>query len=361
MPNNKIKVCYILPKFDLNTDTHYFYLYDFVERATEELDIFLLIEKNFSDINYFKNVKKIYCQKFSKQPLRFLENFIILFRIRTQGYNNFYVHYSYISAFNSSIIARFTRARTFYWNCGLLWLFGRDIFFEIVLRAVNYLVTGVSILKHGYMEHYRLKAEKVKIMPNWVDLDRFKAIDTSPLFSKYSLENGKKYILFVHRLSKRKGVHYISKIAQNFINNPEIKFLVAGDGPDKNKLVEEIKNLGNVVLLGKVPNSDIPGLMKISKLFFMPSEEEGFPRVLLEAMATGLPYVAFAVGGVREISSASQQEYICPLGDTDTMSFNIKKILGDEGIQQKLIESNYQQVLSYDISKAIKIFIGLFK
>ncbi len=229
--SSEIKLCYILPKFDLETDTHYFYLYDFINEVSKELNLSLIIEKSKSDISFFKDIKNIYIQKFSWKPLRCLENFILILWNRIRGYNNFYVHYSYIGAFNAGLISRLTKARAFYWNCGMMWLFGKNKFLKVVLNMVNFLVTGVDALKEGYCHNYNISPDKIKIMPNWVDLDRFQNIDTKAFLNKYNLDNNKKYILFVHRLAKRKGAHYIVPVA-NGLKDLDVEFLIAGDGPN---------------------------------------------------------------------------------------------------------------------------------
>ncbi|MFA6466922.1 MAG: glycosyltransferase family 4 protein [Patescibacteria group bacterium] len=349
------KICYVLPNFDLNIDTHYFYLYDFINEVAKDLELTLLIEKSNSDISFFKNVHKIYQQKFSWKPLRVIENFLLLFWIRLAGVKNYYIHYSYISAINATVIARLSGARTFYWSCGMMWLFARDRALEFILKSINYLVTGVETLKAGYIEHYNITQDRIKIMPNWVDLARFTNIDSTKVLEKYKLNSKGLYILFVHRLAKRKGAHYIAQLAKD---NPEYKFLIAGDGPYKEDLEKEIKDLNNVIILGKVPNKDIPSLMKISKLFFMPSEEEGFPRVLLEAMAAGLPYVAYDIGGVREISSPEQQKYI--VSGVSNMDRAIKSILSSEEEYNKLKQANLEQVKQFDIKIVKDKFSRLF-
>lgn len=354
MSDDKKKICYILPKFDLNIDTHYFYLYDFINEVAKDLNLVLLIEKSNSDIIFFKNVNKIYIQKFSWTPLRIIENFLLLLWIRLQGVKNFYIHYSYISAFNSSLIARLSGAKTFYWSCGMMWLFGKDKFLEIVLKLANYLVTGLDALKLGYIEHYGISASKAKIMPNWIDLNRFTNVDVDLIYNKYKLNKDSEYIIFVHRLAKRKGAHHIARLAKD---NRELKFIIVGDGPYKENLEKEIKDLDNVILLGKVPNTDVPGLMKISKLLFMPSEEEGFPRVLLESMAAGLPYTAFDIGGVREISSSEQQEYI--VDDARAMDTAINNILNNH-VHDKLKQANLEHVKQFDIMVVRNKFIELF-
>jgi glycosyltransferase involved in cell wall biosynthesis len=360
MDSKKIKVCYILPKFDLNIDTHFFHLYYFINLAAKYCDLSLIIESSKSDLSFFKDAKNIYVQRFSWPLFRFFENLFLVILMRLKGYNIFYIHYSYISAFNAGLISRVTGAKSFYWNCGLAWKYKRDRALAIVLKMVNYLVTGVEVLKKGYSENYNISQDKIKIMPNWVDSERFSDVSTDDIYEKYNLEKNKIYILFIHHLSERKGAHYIVDVAKEFIGQANVEFLVAGDGPYKEKLEENIKkeNLQNVKLLGKVPNKIVQILMKVSKIFFMPSEEEGFPRVLLEAMISGLPYVASDVGGVREISTKEQQDFIYNIGDIKGMISGIKKLLDDNSLYEELKRVNLENVKRFDIKEVVQIFVN---
>jgi len=344
------KICYLLPFFDLNTDSHYYHLYGFIDKVAENRDVFLVIEKGQSDISYFKNVKHIYIQKFSLLPLRIMENFFIALKARLTGYEKFYIHYSYISAINASIICRLTGGKTWYWNCGMMWLFKKDVFNQFMLKAtfhlINFLVTGAEVLKDGYAENYSIPKEKIMIMPNWIDQCRFnKKFNRDEILKKFNLEENKKYILFVHRLAERKGANYIAKIARNF--DKDTIFLVAGDGPYRENLIKDIEEykLINVKLLGKISNALVPELMSISDVFLMPSEEEGFPRVLIEAMASGLPYVASDIGGVREISPKIEQKYVYPVGNTEKFTSGIKDILssGKEPFFSKSLKSKSEE------------------
>ena len=56
-------------------------------------------------------------------------------------------------------------------------------------------------------------------------------------------------------------------------------------------------------MVGSIPNHQLPAFYAAATVFVLPSESEGFPRVLLEAMAAELPVVAYDVGGVRDIAA----------------------------------------------------------
>lgn len=359
----KEKVCYILPFFDPGTDTHYYHLYDFIEHAARELDIFLIIERKPSDVSFFKNVTRIEFQK-TAIPLRIFENAYLILKARVLGYKKFYIHYSFLSAINSSLVVRAFGGKNWYWSCGMMWLFKKDrlnqFLWKFTLNIVQHLVTGTDSMADNYSIHYGVKRDTVRIMPNWIDIERFRITDKKKeTLEKFSLSADKKYVLFVHRLAERKGAHYIVPLAKKF--DEKTIFLIVGDGPYRKTLEKEIaaSDLKNVKLLGNISNTLIPEIMQMSDVFLMPSEEEGFPRVLIEAMASGLPYVASDIGGVKEISPDAETPYIYPVGDIQKFEEGIRDILSHKKEHFKNELKTYAR--KYSQENILRIFIRLFQ
>jgi len=92
---------------------------------------------------------------------------------------------------------------------------------------------------------------------------------------------------------------------------PEIQFVVAGEGPEQVDLQKRIDRLGlqdNVRLVGFT--NDMPGFYRGLSVYINTSLHEGIPMTILEAMACGLPVVAPKVGGIREIITSDQQGFL---------------------------------------------------
>jgi len=356
-----IKICYVLPEYRKDTDSHFYHLYELLERLskkTNELDLFLVIERG--ENRDIKLGNRTYVQRFKFLPLRFLESFFILLKARILGYKNFYVHYAYIGGINAGIISRLSKANSFYWNCAMNWAFKQKlsskISFKLCLKLAKTLVTCSNKMKEEHIKHYGLSSNKIKVITNWVNLERFK---------KQEIKNKKKKtILFVHWLSKRKGVNMIIPIIlnlKNYFSNFEL--LIIGNGPYKDKLLEEIKEnkLDKFIkVLGGVPNKEIAKYYTMADVFIMPSREEGFGRVLLEAMAVGIPYVAFDIGSVKEISSSIARRFLVKPYDIEKFAYKIEILFSDRKIYNEFKKEELEKVKEYSLTNTVNKFIKLF-
>lgn len=351
-----IKLCYIIPDYDKNNISHFYHLYEFLENLSEKIDLFIIAEKG-KGINIGK---ESYIQKFKFIPFRFLENFFILLKVRSKGYKSFYTHYGYISAINAGIITRLFGGKSYYWNCAMNWLFKPKFLsklgINLSLKLSHYLVTGGEIMKQGYSKHYKLKKEKILVIPNRINLKRFKFRE---------IKKQKNVLLFVHWLSKRKGADMITQIALKL--KPlikDFKILVIGDGPYKENLLEEIeenKLKKYIDFIGFVPNKDIVEYYEKANLFILPSMEEGFPMSLLEPMAMGIPFVSFDVGAVKEISPETGQRFLVKPGDIDMFVHKIEILLNDKEIYEKFKEQGLEKIKEYEMENVVEKFIKLFK
>lgn len=362
------KICYILLEYNLQTDSHLLHIYKLLEKLSFEITLSLIVEKSPEKENkVLGTFEKIYFQKRKSIFLRYLENLYIILKMRFSGYRNFWVHYSYIGAINASIVTKIFGGKVYYWNCGMAWLFKKDwknqLKLKLSLRLVDFLVTGNETLKNGYIKHYGIAAKKVLIFPNWVDNERFNPslYDKNAARSESNIPKDKKIVLFVHWLSERKGAHYLIPIANILKQRSDILMLIIGRGLLEEKLKTEAKEnaLNNIEILGTVPNKEVVKYYAASDIFLMPSNEEGFPRVLVESMTMGIPYVASDVGGVREISPPAAQNFIIKPGDISGFAQKILLLLDNDALYKKFSEEALKKAKDYSLEKAVDRFVKL--
>ena len=108
-------------------------------------------------------------------------------------------------------------------------------------------------------------------------------------------------IVCVGRLIKSKGHDYLIK-AFSMVDNEDWKLIIVGDGPEKSNIEELTLSLGlssKVLFVGN--QKEVNAYYQRAKIFAFPSLTEGFPNVLIEAMACGTPVIAFNRGSVNEV------------------------------------------------------------
>lgn len=369
-----MKLVYVLPVYDPNSPEHFYHLYEFLEILADRLDIWLLVEKCL-DVPRFSGKVKVHCRRSRWPVVRFLETLMVLLSARLQGYDRFYVHYSLSAGFLSGLIARLLGGRSFYWNCGhpthflprrirciadlKQWLHNGPLL-VLTLQTVHYLVTGTPAMARYYSEAYKLPLHRIKVMPNWVDLSRFSGLPAKEaLRQELGLPGGMPIVLFLHRVVSRKGAHYLVPIAQKVLATSRAFFLVVGDGPYRPRLEVEIRSAGLEELfrlVGWVPNREVAKYFGAADVYIMPSEEEGFPRTLLESMAAGCPFVATDVGGVRDVVTPLQAEFIVPAGEPARFADALIRLLADEALRCQLSAEGRTWVREFSRERVAEIF-----
>ncbi len=145
-------------------------------------------------------------------------------------------------------------------------------------------------------------------------------------------------IVYVGRLRKVKGVELgIRSFASAITRNPNLRFVLAGEGDQLERLQNVASELGidEYVLFLGVQN-DIPGLLSAADSVLMPSLTEGFPRTAIEAMASGKPVIATNVGGTSEAVIDEKTGLLVGSRDVQAMSNSIIRLAGDADLQKRL-------------------------
>jgi glycosyltransferase involved in cell wall biosynthesis len=134
-----------------------------------------------------------------------------------------------------------------------------------------------------------------------------------------------KLVGMVARLQPVKGHRFFVEAAARVISKePKAQFVLVGDGPLKSDIEDQAAKLGlkgRVRLLGD--RADAAGLVASFDLLVLASLHEGLPNAVMEAMAAGVPVVATAVGGTKELIADGETGYLVPPADSDALSERI--------------------------------------
>ena len=241
----------------------------------------------------------------------------------------------------------------------LIWILNSWLPNKIARFATNYFVTGPESMINYYADNEGIAKSKIKLLFNDIDTGFFTPLNQSHLninknkfLSSHQLDLDTTIILLVHKFSPiRKTNMYLKEIFKDFreVNSPKILFLLIGDGDDLGEAKELKIKFGldkKVIFLGSKPNSEILKFYQISDIFINPSFTEGFPRVLIEAMACGLPIVATDAGGTLDILPEEQKKYVVPKDEPSDFSNSLKEIINTN--YKDLGLKNSQHVMKYD-------------
>jgi glycosyltransferase involved in cell wall biosynthesis len=169
-------------------------------------------------------------------------------------------------------------------------------------------------------------ASKIATVPYGVDFDRFhppqeKRHDKRPLTC-----------LFVGHISHRKGVRFLLEAARQFGQN-DVQFLLVGPlvSPE---LVDDLPR--NVRWMPTLSHGDVASQMRQSDIFVLPSIEDSYGLVVLEAMASGLPVIVSDHAGASERIQDQQNGLVVPAADSAALRRAVALLASDEGLRLRL-------------------------
>jgi glycosyltransferase involved in cell wall biosynthesis len=191
------------------------------------------------------------------------------------------------------------------------------IFEEKMLERANKIIAVSHFTKHELIKYYDVPEEKIRVIHNGVDVNKFKpAIDKRKVKEKLGLNSNDLTILSVGRLYARKGlftlIESMPAVIKRFKN---AKFVISGKGQsdEMRKLVLHAEKLGvreNLIFTGYYPDKKLPELYQAADVFAFSTFYEHHPFAILEALSTGLPVVTTWVGGIPETVESGKNGFL---------------------------------------------------
>jgi glycosyltransferase involved in cell wall biosynthesis len=198
----------------------------------------------------------------------------------------------------------------------------------------RYLAVSQDI-KQELVHRLQWPAKKIEVVYNAVGLDRFDPTRADGAL-RGELTGGRErpVALTVARLNEQKGHPVLLRAATEL---PDVLFLFAGEGPDRESLEQFARSLGvadRVMFLGH--RSDVPELLRACDVFALPSLYEGSSLATLEAMAAGCAVVSSAIPGTDELISDGQSGLLVPPNDPVALAGALRRVLGDAELRAEL-------------------------
>lgn len=374
------QLIYVLNQYWANEASHFAHVGRLLEAiARRGVRVTLIIEKGDSAPNVSGGNVKVLHVPAAKRWRRFWLLVLMIRRAAMAGRNAVFVRIAIPAALASIIACLGGRARVFYWQSGtvhaadresrrglgkFLWIMTSWVPFRLVVNGCHRFVTGPESMLTYYRDEVRVPTGKLVLLYNDVDVEAFsdatRSCDRSSERAKLSVSCGEVVLLFVHRLSPvRRTMLYLPGILDVLRRNATAVAVFAGGGPELGQLRELVKNAGmggRCRILGSVPHRDLPRLFAAADVFINPSRAEGFPRVILEAMAAGLPIVATDAGGTMDIVGPQQREFVIPAEELSRFSDAVHLMTVNATCRQRVAAENRVTVLRFDTNRVAGMY-----
>ena len=135
-------------------------------------------------------------------------------------------------------------------------------------------------------------------------------------------------------------IQAFQKVAAEF---PHVKLKIMGYFPDRQKLDALVGGSAQIEILKPRPHPDLFEIMGQAMMLVLPSRSEGMGRVLIEAMAAGVPLLGSDVGGIPYIIRDGQSGLIFKRGDASSLENKLREMLRDEPLRRRMGEEGYRR------------------
>lgn len=209
---------------------------------------------------------------------------------------------------------------------------------------------GVSVARlHVVSEHTRqaflhwssqFTPSFVEVAREGIEVQRFadRQARRAPARARWGLADHETVVCTIARLGAMKGLDNLLLAARRLVDaRHHLRFLVAGEGDQRQRLVDLRDHLGlgdRVRFLGQV--DEVPDLLAASDLLCHPALVEGLPNAIVEAMASGVPVVATDVGGIPELVRHEDTGLLVPPHDVKALAGAVVRLLDDAPLAARL-------------------------
>ena len=309
-----------------------FVKYEMEELQTLGVDIIKVVKTNYSRLDYIPFFIKVF------------------FKTLVLDYDVIHAHYTPHSTLLPALL-KSIKKKPF-----VITFHGSDLYIlpfknKLLFSAFKYVVSKADkiIVRSAPMkrmiEEMKIPPSKIAVIGAGVDTSIFYPRNKNKMREMLKIPKNKKIVLFVGRLSHRKGIELIYSCAKKM---PSVLFIIIGNGPIK-------ENIRNCLFTGAKSHEEIPMWMAAADIFVLPSYSEGLPNALMEALSTGIPAIVTEIPGNLELVRDGETGFIVPVGDVNAIKEKISYLIKNEDILKRMgKEARKDMIEKYDRKKLIR-------
>lgn len=223
----------------------------------------------------------------------------------------------------------------------------RNRIVRFIYRLSTRVVVNSKAVRERLADGDHLAPNRILVLYNAVDVERFsRARRNRKELLPNIAERSKVIAVLANMYSRVKGHASLISAARIVCENePDTYFLLIGDGTERSALETQAREAGldnQIVFIG--PRTDVPELLACCDLSVLPSEAEGFPNALLESMSAGLPVVATAVGGSKEVIENGTNGLLVPPGNPEALAAAILRVIRNPKLSKTLARAGQRKI-----------------
>lgn len=222
-------------------------------------------------------------------------------------------------------------------------------------------LVGTPLKRYAHALH--APEEKLVIVPNGT------RVPTYGNAKSYKEKSGNKIfrLISVSNLNRKKGIHInieaISILNRKYPDN-NLLYTIIGDGPERKKLIQLAVNynlVGNVRFVGRLPYDQTMELVGLADIFSLPSYEEAFGIVYIEAMARGIPVVGCVGTGAGDIIVDGKTGLLVRQRDANELARALERLVRDPALRRRIGRNARQKAKRFSWSSNVRNYVAIFK
>jgi colanic acid biosynthesis glycosyl transferase WcaI len=218
---------------------------------------------------------------------------------------------------------------------------------RVILGAERWLmrrfdhVSTISEAMRAKLRSKGVAAERIVSFPNWVDTGLIRPINsTNALRAELGINPRTRVVLYSGNMGEKQGLEIVLEVAQRFASDPEVLFLLCGDGAIRPRIARAAAEVGNIRLIPLQPFARLNELLNLADIHLLPqraaAEDLVLPSKLTAIMASGRPVVATARNGSDVARAAVNGGIVVAPGDLRAFTGAIRLLLADETLRTSL-------------------------
>jgi glycosyltransferase involved in cell wall biosynthesis len=235
------------------------------------------------------------------------------------------------------------------------------------LRRADRVVALTNGAAAGAKQALGVPGEKLVVIPDAVRAREFQPgmnAEAKRFFrQRYAIPDGCRIVTYIGRISPEKGWPDLPFLAKAF-SGGNIFLLICGDGPDRSRLEAAFRRDhldDGWTVTGFLSRDEIRKAMHLADVLILPSRREVFGSVLLEAMASGIPAVAYGIGGITEVAGEPPAVSLAAGGDRDDLLRRIRTLLEDPIAYESLAMRGRERVGRFSVENSVALTDALYR